>query len=215
MPAAERRVFHPYADEFRSFATDSFALILSEARKYGLTLTVAHQYLEQLPDKLWAAVFGNVGSMLACRIGASDAAIIAEQIGLGDSDALLDLPNHTAWAQLLSGGVPTSPLRLNLHSAPRPRRADATRLVLQPGLGGSSSFPVALAGSLLVAAAPARPGARGFAIRRPGPDRMPEQAAHFGYGERQQIGVEVDHALFPRPRHSGARRDRHAPASPA
>ena len=70
MPPAERRVFHLYADEFQSFATDSFALILSEARKYGLTLTVAHQYLEQLPDKLRAAVFGNVGSMLACRTGA-------------------------------------------------------------------------------------------------------------------------------------------------
>jgi hypothetical protein len=57
MPAAERRVFHLYADEFRSFATDSFALILSEARKYRMTMTVAHQYLEQLPDKLRAAVF--------------------------------------------------------------------------------------------------------------------------------------------------------------
>jgi hypothetical protein len=83
VPAAERRVFHLYADEFQSFATDSFALILSEARKYGLTLTVAHQYLEQLPDKLRAAVFGNVGSMLACRTGASDAADIcrADRVG--------------------------------------------------------------------------------------------------------------------------------------
>jgi hypothetical protein len=129
LPAQERRVFHLYADEFQSFATDSFALILSEARKYGLTLTVAHQYLEQLPDKLQAAVFGNVGSMLACRTGASDAAIVAEQIGLGGADALLDLPNHTAWARLLVGGVPSSPLRLNLYAAPRPRHTAATRLI--------------------------------------------------------------------------------------
>ena len=92
VPAAERRTFHLYADEFQSFATDSFALILSEARKYGLTMTVAHQYLEQLPDKLRAAVFGNVGSMLACRTGASDAGIIAKQIRLGGADALLDFP---------------------------------------------------------------------------------------------------------------------------
>jgi type IV secretory pathway TraG/TraD family ATPase VirD4 len=69
VPVDERRVFYLYADEFQSFATDSFALILSEARKYALMLTVAHQYLEQLPDKLRAAVFGNVGSMLACRTG--------------------------------------------------------------------------------------------------------------------------------------------------
>ena len=127
--AADRRVFHLYADEFQSFATDSFALILSEARKYGLTLTIAHQYLEQLPDKLRAAVFGNVGSMLACRTGASDAPIVAEQIGLGAADALLDLPNHTAWGRLLTGGVPSSPLRLDLYDAPPPRRRDARRLI--------------------------------------------------------------------------------------
>jgi Helicase HerA, central domain len=129
MPPTRRRPFHLYADEFQSFATDSFALILSEARKYGLTLTVAHQYLEQLPDKLRAAVFGNVGSMLACRTGASDAPILVEQIGLGGADALLDLPNHTAWTKLLTGGVPSSPLRLNLFDAPHPRRPDARRLI--------------------------------------------------------------------------------------
>ena len=67
-------MFHLYADEFQSFATDSFALILSEARKYGLTLTLAHQYLDQLPDQLRSAVFGNVGSIVACRSGAEDAA---------------------------------------------------------------------------------------------------------------------------------------------
>ena len=126
---ADRRTFHLYADEFQSFATDSFALILSEARKYGLTLTVAHQFIEQLPDQLRAAVFGNVGSMLACRTGASDAPIIAEQIGLGSPDALLDLPNHTAWTRLLEGGVPTSPIRLDLFPTPASRRPDARKLI--------------------------------------------------------------------------------------
>jgi hypothetical protein len=129
VPPAQRRTFHLYADEFQSFATDSFALILSEARKYGLTLTVAHQFLDQLPDQLRAAVFGNVGSMLTCRTGASDAPIIVEQIGLGGADALLDLPNHTAWARLLIEGVPSSPLRLDLYQAPPPRRLDAERLI--------------------------------------------------------------------------------------
>jgi type IV secretory pathway TraG/TraD family ATPase VirD4 len=61
MPAAHRRVFHLYADEFQSFATESFALILSEARKYGLTLTMAHQYLDQVPERLRANVFGHYG----------------------------------------------------------------------------------------------------------------------------------------------------------
>lgn len=128
-PAPERRVFHLYADEFHAFATDSFALILSEARKYGLTLTLAHQYLSQLPDPLRSAVFGNAGSIVACRCGAEDAAILAAQIGLENSDALLDLPNFSAWARLLRAGVPTSPIRFDLHDAPGQRRTDAHRLI--------------------------------------------------------------------------------------
>ncbi len=127
--ASERPVFHFYADEFQSFATDSFALILSEARKYGLTMTLAHQYLNQLPDQLRSAVFGNTGSLIACRAGAEDTAILAAQIGLGNSDALLDLPNFSAWARLLHGGTPTSPIRFDLYDAPRQRRPDARRLI--------------------------------------------------------------------------------------
>ena len=100
IPAADRRPFHLYADEFQSFATESFALILSESRKFALTLTIGHQYLEQLPDDLRAAVFGNVGSIVACRTGATDAAIVGEQIGLAAGSALLDLPNFTARARM-------------------------------------------------------------------------------------------------------------------
>lgn len=128
-PADKRRVFHLYADEFQSFATESFALILSEARKYGLTLTLGHQYLDQLPDQLRAAVFGNAGSIVAARCGAEDSAILARQIGLGGDDALLDLPNFAAWARLLRDGTPTSPMRLDLLSPPAPRRQDADKLV--------------------------------------------------------------------------------------
>jgi hypothetical protein len=128
-PATERRVFHLYADEFQSFATDSFALILSEARKYGLTLTIGHQFLDQIPERLLAAVFGNAGSLVACRVGARDAGIVAEQIGLGGADALLDLANFAAWARLLRGGIPSSPIRLDLAPAPYPRRRSAHRLI--------------------------------------------------------------------------------------
>ena len=128
-PAGDRRIFHLYADEFQSFATESFALILSEARKYGLTLTIGHQYLDQLPDQLRAAVFGNAGSIVACRVGATDAPILAEQIGLGGADALLDLPNFAAWARLLRAGVPSSPIRLDLNDAPIARRPSPHRLI--------------------------------------------------------------------------------------
>jgi len=129
VPPAERKTFHLYADEFQAFATESFALILSEARKYALTLTIGHQYLDQLPYPLRAAVFGNAGSIIACRCGAADAAILANQIGLANPDALLDLPNFAAWTRLLRNGSPTSPIRLGLHDAPRPRRQSPHRLV--------------------------------------------------------------------------------------
>ena len=75
---------------------------------------------------------------------------------------------------------------------------------------------MALLGSLLVPTAPVRPGVRGLMIRRPSPDQMPEQAAHFGNSERQQVGFEIERAFFfPRPRHGGSLPDKHAPASPA
>ena len=121
--------FHLYVDEFHAFASEGFSLILSEARKYGLSLTIAHQYLDQLPEPLRAAVFGNVGSMLSCRVGASDARMLADQIGLGGPDALLDLPNFTAWARLLQNGVPSSPIRIDLHGIPHYRRENSRRLI--------------------------------------------------------------------------------------
>lgn len=104
-------------------------MILSEARKYALTLTLAHQFLDQLPERLRASVFGNVGSIVACRTGAADAPFLAEQIGLGGADALLDLPNYTAWARLLRDGVPSSPIRLDLDGAPNPLRPNSQQLI--------------------------------------------------------------------------------------
>jgi hypothetical protein len=123
-----RKEFHLYVDEFQSFATESFALILSEARKYALTLTIGHQYLEQLPEGLRAAVFGNVGSIIACRTGATDAPILAEQIGLGGPSALRDLQNFHAWARLSKYGNPSSPLPIQLDSPPHSYRLDVDRL---------------------------------------------------------------------------------------
>lgn len=73
---ADRRPFYLYVDEFQNFATDSFAVILSEARKYGLNLTVANQYVSQMPPEVRDAVFGNVGSMVSFRVGADDAGLL-------------------------------------------------------------------------------------------------------------------------------------------
>ncbi|MDB5176747.1 MAG: hypothetical protein JWN75_415 [Candidatus Saccharibacteria bacterium] len=76
---ADRRPFYLYVDEFQNFATDSFATILSEARKYGLNLTVANQYTSQMSDTVRDAVFGNVGTMISFRISADDAPVLVKQ----------------------------------------------------------------------------------------------------------------------------------------
>jgi hypothetical protein len=75
----DRRPFYLYVDEFQNFATDSFATILSEARKYGLNLTVANQYISQMSDTVRDAVFGNVGTMVSFRVSADDAPNLAKQ----------------------------------------------------------------------------------------------------------------------------------------
>jgi len=75
----DRRPFYLYVDEFQNFATDSFATILSEARKYALNLTVANQYIGQMTDTVRDAVFGNVGSMISFRVSADDAPILSKQ----------------------------------------------------------------------------------------------------------------------------------------
>jgi len=75
----DRRPFYLYVDEFQNFATDSFATILSEARKYGLNLTVANQYISQMSDTVRDAVFGNVGTMITFRVSADDSPILAKQ----------------------------------------------------------------------------------------------------------------------------------------
>ena len=73
IPEPERRDFYLYVDEFQNFATESFANILSEARKYHLSLVIAHQYIKQMEEPVMDAVFGNVGTIVAFRVGAEDA----------------------------------------------------------------------------------------------------------------------------------------------
>ena len=79
MPEEQRKDFYFYVDEFQNFATDTFAEILSEARKYRLNLTIAHQYMGQLSGLIQKTVFGNVGSMISFRVGADDASFLASE----------------------------------------------------------------------------------------------------------------------------------------
>lgn len=106
----QRRPFFIYADEFQSFTTLSLVNMMSELRKYGAGLTLAHQHLAQLDPALRSALFGNAGSLIALRVGAEDAPRIAEELQprFGTLD-LLNLPNRHGYLKLLLSGSPSQP----------------------------------------------------------------------------------------------------------
>jgi len=102
--------FYLYIDEFQNVTTDSIATILSEARKYRLSLNIAHQFIAQLDDKTKNAVFGNVGSMATFRVGAEDAEYLKSQFAPVFSEQdLMNVDNFSAFLKLLVGGRPVRP----------------------------------------------------------------------------------------------------------
>ncbi|HEX8763010.1 MAG TPA: TraM recognition domain-containing protein [Candidatus Saccharimonadales bacterium] len=111
IPESERRDFALYVDEFQNFSTDSFATILSEARKYHLNLIVANQFTTQLTEEIRDAVFGNTGTIVAFRVGQDeDAEALAKRLRPAfDPTDLLRMPNYNAGVRMLINGVPTQP----------------------------------------------------------------------------------------------------------
>lgn len=110
IPEPERRAFYLYVDEFYTFITLSFADILSEARKYGLNLVLAHQYINQLHEKIRDAIFGNVGTIITFRVGADDAEFLAKEFKptFCESD-FIHLPNYHIYLKLMVNGVTSLP----------------------------------------------------------------------------------------------------------
>lgn len=103
---ADRRDFYLYVDEFQNFATDSFATILSEARKYRLNLVMINQYISQMPETVANAVFGNVGTMIAFRVGASDAKVMIKEFEpVFDENDLVNQPNRHIYIKMAIDGV--------------------------------------------------------------------------------------------------------------
>ena len=118
MPEHERRDFTLYVDEFQNFATDSFASILSEARKWRLSLVAANQTISQLPDGLQHAVFGNAGTLIAFRVGSLDAKRLVGELGLTNPATLTQTNNFHAWAKLMRDGVPSEPRLIKTFAPP-------------------------------------------------------------------------------------------------
>lgn len=109
----ERKDFYLHIDEFQNFTTPSIATILSEARKYRLCLTAAHQYIAQLKEDIKSAIFGNVGSLLVFRVGADDAEYLAKQFEpTFTANDLMNIANLNGYAKLIVNGVVVSPFNI-------------------------------------------------------------------------------------------------------
>lgn len=105
--------FYLYIDEFQNVTTNSISTILSEARKYKLSLTIAHQFIKQLDEDIKNAVFGNVGSMVSFRIGVDDAEYLAKQFDpVFTAKDLMSLDNRNAYIKMLAEGKPVKPFNI-------------------------------------------------------------------------------------------------------
>lgn len=136
VPEKERKDFYLYVDEFQNFAVESFASILSEARKYRLCLTMAHQYIAQLTEPVRDAVFGNVGTILAFRVGSPDAVFMEQEFAPRFTpEDIINLPKFNMYLKLLIDGVTSQPFSAislppiahNTHSAEKVIRISRER----------------------------------------------------------------------------------------
>jgi CxxC-x17-CxxC domain-containing protein len=110
IPEEKRNDFYLYVDEFQNFATESFVNVLSEARKYRLALTLAHQYISQMEEGVRDAVFGNVGSLLSFRVGAEDAEFLEKEFSpVFNMEDLVNLTKYHIYLKLMIDGVACSP----------------------------------------------------------------------------------------------------------
>lgn len=111
--ADKRRDFNLYVDEFQNFTTDSISTILSEARKYRLNMTMAHQFIAQLTEKTRDSVFGNVGSQLVFRVGVQDAEFLEKQFQpVFDKNDLINIDNFNAYVKILVNGQTVKPFNI-------------------------------------------------------------------------------------------------------
>lgn len=128
IPEPERRDFYLYADEFQTYAgTESLAVILSQARKYRLSLCLANQLVEQMSADLAATAFGNVGSLCVMQVGRTDADRLAEELGQDvRAEDLIALPKYSAIVRILIDGEPTRPFTIRTSPPPPITKRHAT-----------------------------------------------------------------------------------------
>jgi len=188
IPEDQRVDFSLYVDEFQNFSTDSFATIMSEARKYHLSLIVANQFTTQLTEEIRDAVFGNMGTIVSFRIGQNDVETLARYFQpLFDGDDLLRVPNYNAVVRTLVGGVPTQPFSMATMPPlgnPNAQLADALKQLSSAKYGRPRSTVEAEIFERLKTKTPARPGAgaAGAPGMPPGYGGMPPAGVGMGPG---------------------------------
>jgi hypothetical protein len=126
-----RRPFYVYVDEMHSFVTLSFADMLSESRKYGLGLFLTHQYMEQLPDEIRAAVIGNVGTLITFRIGVDDAEYLKKEFyPIFTETDLIHLPRYSMYLKLMIDGTTSQPFSASTLALSKGKRVQSSSMVI-------------------------------------------------------------------------------------
>ncbi|MGB4966902.1 MAG: ATP-binding protein [Candidatus Saccharimonadales bacterium] len=177
----DRVDFALYVDEFQNFSTDSFATILSEARKFRLNLIVANQFTTQLTDEIRDAVFGNIGTIVAFRIGQNDVEALTRYFQPSfDGDDLLRIPNFNAVARTLISGVPTQPFSMATLSPlgePKAGLSDALKQLSAAKYGRPKAVVEKEIFARLRSKTPAMPNAAPGAMGAPQSPPLPKQGS--------------------------------------
>jgi hypothetical protein len=140
--ASDLPPFYLYIDEFQNITTDSISAILSEARKYKLSLNVAHQFIAQLDEGIRDAVFGNVGNLVVFRVGFEDAQFLENQFKpVFEVQDIMNIENYHAYTRLLARGIPQKPFSFKTTMIPRgsPERALQVKTLSQQTYGKSGA----------------------------------------------------------------------------
>jgi hypothetical protein len=132
LPEAERKDFYMYIDEFQNFATETFENILSESRKYRLLLTISHQYLQQVPQEIKGTVFGNIGSIIAMRVGADDGAYLANEFTpIFNTEDFINLGVREMLIKMSVEGQTTQPFSARTVDVPPPLKPGYAQQIIE------------------------------------------------------------------------------------
>lgn len=219
IPEKDRVDFCLYVDEFQNFSTESFATIMSEARKYHLNLIVANQFTTQLTEEVRDAVFGNMGTIVSFRVGQNDVESLTRYFQpIFDSDDLLRVPNYNTIVRTLINGVPTQPFSMATLPAlgsPNSKLADALKQLSSAKYGRPRSVVEKEIFSRMATKTPNPP----FATQPPSP--WQQQANPFTQPQLAPSGMPPVRQTAPAPAASGSfldewlsKRQKLSPAGP-